>query len=79
MYQMKRFIDIERSSLSVFLLHRIGLCSVSYMAYEHSIYLFCIMIKELPIFCSIVIIIQDFKTVTFNLSLVFKPTFSVVF
>ena len=79
MYQMKRFIDIKPSPLSMFLFYRIGLCSVSYIANEYSIYHFYIMIKDFFISFSRVIIIQDFKTVTFNLLLVYKPTFSVVF
>ena len=77
---MKRFIDIERSPLSLFsLLSNWFVCSVSYIANEYSIHHFCIMIKDLFISFSRVIIIQDFKTVTFNLLLAYKPTFSVVF
>ena len=80
MYQMKRFTDVEQSPLSMFCFYRIGLCSVSsYIANEYSVDHFCIMIKDLSISFSRVIIIQDFKTVTFNLLLEYKPTFSVVF
>ena len=79
MYQMKRFIDMEWSPLSMFLFHQVGLCSVSYIANEYSIYHFCIAIKDFSISFSKVVIVQDFKTVTFNLLFVYKPTFSVVF
>ena len=78
MYQMKRFIDMKRSPLSMFCFYQVGLCSVSYIANDYSIYDFCIMIKDLSIFFSRVIIVQDFKTVTFNVLFVYKPTFSVV-
>ena len=55
---MKRFSDVERSPLSMFFsFYQIGLCSLSYIAYEYSIYHFCVMIKYFPR----VIIIQDFK------------------
>ena len=50
MYQMKRFIDMEQSPLSVFCFFRLGLCSVSYTANEYSIYHFCIMIKDFHFF-----------------------------
>ena len=76
---MKRFIDLKRSLLSMFLLLSNWFVSVSYIANEYSIYHFCIMIKDLSIsFSRVIIIIQDFKTVTFNL-LLYKSTFSVVF
>ena len=67
MYQMKRFIDMEQSPLSMFLLlsMQLSLCSVSYNANEYSIYHFCIMIKDFFISFSRVIIVQDFETVTF--------------
>ena len=32
MYQMKRFIDMKRSPLSMFCLYQVGLCSVSLSA-----------------------------------------------
>ena len=80
MYQMKRFIDMEQSSLSKFLLYQLSLCSVSYTANEYSIYHFCIMIlKDVSISFSIVIIVQDFETVTFYVLFVYKPIFSVIF
>ena len=46
MYQMKRFIDMEHSlCLPVcFCFYQLGLCSVSYIANEYSIY-FCVIIK----------------------------------
>ena len=72
---MKRFIDMEQSLLSLFLLLS-TLFVLSYTANEYSIYHFYIMIKDFPISFSRVIIVQDFETVTFN---VYKPTFSVIF
>ena len=74
MYQMKRFIDIEGSPLSMFLL-----LSNWFVFSQLHIYHFCIMIKDLSISFSRVIIIRDLKTVTFDLLLVDKPTFAVVF
>ena len=71
MYQIKRFIDMEQSPLSMFCFHQLGLCSVSYTANEYSIYHFCIMIKDF--------IVQDIETVTFYVLFVYKPTFSVIF
>ena len=65
MYQMKRFIDMEQSPLSMFLFF-----SVSYTANEYSIYHFCFMIKDFSISFSRVIIVQDFETVTFYVLLV---------
>ena len=81
MYQMKRFIDIERSPLSMFLLllNWFVYSQLYSIANECSICHFCIMIKDLSIYILRVITIQDFKTVTFNLLLVYKPTFLVVF
>ena len=81
MYQMKRFIDMEHSlCLPVcFCFHQLGLCSVSYTANEYSIYHFCIIIKYFFISFSRVIIVQDFETVMFYVSFVYKPTFSVIF
>ena len=76
---MKRCIDMERSPLSMFCFYQVGLCSVSYIANEYSIYHFCIMIKDLTIYFSRAMIVQDFKTVTFNVLFVYKPTLSVVF
>ena len=73
MYQMKGFIDIS------FCFYQVGLCSVSYIANEYSIYHFCIVIKGLSFYFSRVIIVQDLKTVTFNVLFVYKPTFSVIF
>ena len=35
MYQMKRFIDMEQSSLSMFFLYQLDLCSVSCTANEY--------------------------------------------
>ena len=63
MYQMKRFIDMEQSPLSMFCFYQLGSCSVSYTANEYSIYHFCIMIKDFSISFSRVIIVQDFETV----------------
>ena len=79
MYQMKRFIDMERPTLSCFCSYQVGLHSVSYTANEYSIYRFCIMIKELSISFSRVIIVKDFKAVTFNVLFVYKPTICVIF
>ena len=82
MYQMKRFIDMEHSlRLPVcFCFYQLGLCSVSYTANEYSIYHFCIIIKDFFIsFSTVIIIVQDFETVTFYVLFVYKPTFSVIF
>ena len=85
MYQMKRFIDMEHSPcLSVrFCFYQLGLCSVSYTANdganEYSIYHFCIIIKDFFISFSRVTVVQDFETVTFYVSFVYTPTFSVIF
>ena len=79
MYQMKRFIDMEQSHLSTFLLYQLGLCSVSYAADEYSIYHFCIKIKKFSISFSRVIIVQDFETVTFYVLFVHKPAPSLLF
>ena len=78
MYQMKRFIDMEQSPLSMFFF-QLGLCLVSYTANEYSIYHFCIMIIDFSISFSRVIIVQDLKTVNFYVLFVCKPTFSVIF
>ena len=48
-----------------------------YTANEYSIYPLCIIIKDVFISFSRVIIVQDFETVTFCVSFVYKPTFSV--
>ena len=81
MYQMKWFIDVEQSPLSTayFCFYRLGLCSVSYTAYEYSIYHFSIMIEDFYISFSRVIIVQDFETVPFHVLFVYKPTFSIIF
>ena len=63
--------------MSVFLFLPSRWCSVSYIANEYSIYHFCIAIKDLSISFSRELIVRDFKTVTFNLLFVYKPTFSV--
>ena len=77
----KRFIDMKHSlCLPVcFRFYQLGLCSVSYTAYEYSIYHFCIIIKDLFISFSRVIIVQDFEAVTFYELFVYKPTFSFIF
>ena len=51
MYQMKRFIDMEQSPYIClcFCFYQLGLCSVSYIVNEYSIYHFCIMIKDISI------------------------------
>ena len=77
MYQMKRFIDMEQSFLSM-LLFFLTWFVFSYTANEYSIYHFCIMIKDFHFF-SRVIVVQDFETVTFYVLFVYKPTFSVIF
>ena len=65
MYQMKRFIDMEQSPLSVFLLFiNFGLCSVSYTVNEYSIYHFCIMITDFHFFFKSDLL-SNFETVTF--------------
>ena len=83
MYQMKRFIDMEQSPLSMLLLLSVwfvfGLCLVSYTANAYSIYHFCIVTEDFSISFSRVIIVHDFKTVTFYVLFVYKPTFSVIF
>ena len=79
---MKRFIDMEHSlCLPVcFCFYQLGLCSVSYTAKEYSIYHFCIIIKDFFIsFSTVIIIVQDFETVTFYVLFVYKPAFSVIF
>ena len=78
MYQMKRFIDMEQSPLSMFCFYQLGLYSVSYTANEYSIYHFCIMIKDYSISFSRVIIVQDYETVTFYVLFVYKPAFTVI-
>ena len=77
---MKRFIIyMEQSPLSFFFcFYQLGLCSVNYTANEYSIYHFCVMIKDFSISFSGVIIVQDFETVIFYVSLGYKPT-SVIF
>ena len=72
MYQMKRFIDMEESSMFLLL-------NTPFITNEYSIYHFCIMIKDVSISFSRVIIVQDFETVTFYLLFLYKPTFSVIF
>ena len=69
MYQMKRFIDIEGHLCLCFCHYQTGLCSVSDIADEYSYYNFFTMMKDLATSFSRVIIIQDFKTVTFNVYL----------
>ena len=66
MHQMKRFIDMEWSPFSMFLFYQVGLCSVSYITNEYSIYDFCIMITDFSISFLRVSIVQSFETVTFN-------------
>ena len=80
MYQMKRFTDMEQLPLSMFLLLSTWFVfSYSSAANEYSIYHFCSMIKDFSVSFSKVIIVQDFETVTFYVSFVYKPTFSVIF
>ena len=81
MYQMKRFIDMEHTfCLPVcFCFYQLGLCSVSYTGNEYSIDQFCFIVKDFFISFSRVIIVQDFETVTFQVLIVYKPTFSVIF
>ena len=50
MHQMKRFIDMEQSPLSMFCFYQLGLCSVSYTANEYAIYHFCIMTNNFHFF-----------------------------
>ena len=77
MYQMKRFTDMEQSPLSMCLLLSTWFV-FNYTANEHSIYHFCIMIKDFSISFSRVIIVQGFEAVTFYVLFVYKPTFSVI-
>ena len=80
MYQMKRFIDMEQSPLSmIFFFYQLGLYSVSHTADEYFIYHFCIMIKDFSISFLRVITVHDFEAVTFYVLFVYKPTFSVIF
>ena len=79
MYQMKRFIDMEQSPLSMFLPLSFGLCSVNYTANEYSIDHFCIMIKDFSIYFSRVIIVKDHETLTFYVLFVYKPALCVIF
>ena len=76
MYHMKRFIDMEQSPLSMFLLLSTWFV---FSQNEYSIYHFFIMIKDFSIYFSRMIIVQDFETVTFYVLFVYKPTFSVIF
>ena len=52
---MKRFIDMEQSLLSMFLLYRLDLCCTANEYYD----------KDFFNFISRVIIVQDFETITF--------------
>ena len=52
---------------------------ISYTANEHSVYHFCIVIKDFFNSFSRMIIVKDFETVTFYVLFVYKPTFSVIF
>ena len=81
MYHMKRFIDMERSPLPIFLLLSswFVFSSVSYIVNECYISHFCVLIKDLSISFSRVVILQNFETVAFNVLFVYKPTFPVVF
>ena len=74
---MKRFIDMEQSPLSMFLLF-INLVCVQSVNEYYFIYHFSGMIKDFSISFSKVITFQDFVTVTFYLLFVYKPTFSVI-
>ena len=72
MYQIKIFIDMEQSSLSMFCLYQFGMCPVSYTAND-SIYHFCIMIKT-SISFSRVIAVQDFETLRLQLrGAIYRP------
>ena len=73
--QMKRFIDMEQSPLSMFLL-LLTWFVFCYTANEYSIYHFCIIIKDFFVSFSRV---QDFETVTVYVLFVYMPTFSVIF
>ena len=79
MYQMKRFIDMEQSHLSMLLLSS-TLCSV-FQLMNTPLITFRIMIRDFSISISFsrVIIVQDFRTVTFYVLFGYKPTFSVIF
>ena len=58
--------NMKQSPMSnFFCFYQLGWCSVTYRANEHSIYHFCVMIKDFSISFSRVIIIQDFETVIF--------------
>ena len=62
----------------MFFFDQVGLCSISYIGNEYSTDHLCITIRDLSITFSTVVIVQDFKTVTFNVLFVYKPTFSFV-
>ena len=79
MYQMKGFIVMEQSPLSMFLLLSAWFVFSQLSVNEYSIYHFCIMIEDFFISFSRVIIVRDFETVTFYVLFVYKPTFSVIF
>ena len=84
MYQMKSFIEMGQSPLFMLLFisswfDKTGIYSVSYITDEYYINHFGIMIIGSSIPFSRVIIIQDFKTVIFNVLLAYKPIFSGVF
>ena len=57
MYQMEGFIDMDSDPR----FYQIGLCSVSYIANEHPINHFHVIIKDLSISFSRVITVQDFN------------------
>ena len=78
MYQMKTFIDMEQSPLSICLLLSSWFL-FSCTANEYYIYHFRVTLKDLSISFPRVMIVQDFKTVTFDVLFVCKPAFSVVF
>ena len=76
---MKRFIDMEQSTLSMLCFYQLGVL-LSHTANECFIYHFCIMIKDFSIsFSRVIIIVQDFETVTFYELFVNKPTFYDIF
>ena len=84
MCQMKRFIQFEQRFIHIWTVTFVYVFAfinlVSYTANEHSIYHFCIMMKDFSISFSRVIIVQDFnETVTFYVLFVYKPAFSVIF
>ena len=76
---MKRLIDMEQSQRSMILLFFNLVCVQSVIQLMNTrFYHFCVLIKDFHFF-SRVIVVQDFKTVTFYVLFVYKQTLFVIF